>query len=692
MRTGALPSSRAALYHEVIDAILETREKDSIRRKMLYRVGADLALRLYQLKGRIFTRNDLLDVLPEVRKDQQENWDTEEMAARMVTSGMLEVVAHETYGFRHQTIQEYLAAVELARRLVSQEPATCEQAWNLVWSKRTYSRWTEVLRLLVGILVQEHGKTGAQEAQRWLRALIEQQTIVDGDLGDLGLALALKSLGEVAEVTADWKETGGMELETEIEAIWVDGLLETFGHNRMMRRERLQALTREVSGLSALVMGRVTSRLVDALSDCDSRVRAAAIQTLAELGESVLANHLKEALDDPHEYVRAVAVQVLGERGADAPVEPILKALDDPHEYVRAAAAQALGMLGERMPVEPLLKALDDPYEYVRGAAAQALGMLGERMPVEPLLKALDDPYEYVRGAAAQALGMLGERMPVEPLLKALDDPHEYVRAAAAQALGMLGEHMPVESILKALDDPHEYVRAAAAQALGELGASAPIERLVAVLDDLDEHVRTAAALTLGKLKAFESVEQLVSVLNDAFGPIYATAAYVLGELGAHAPIEPLLSTLDDTHEYVRVAAVQALGKLGASESTDRLVRALHDGDWRVRVAVVQALGKLESPMPAGSLMEAVHDTAEGRHAALYVLGEMGERPPVETLDDEHRYVSAAANQILGKLRAHIPMKSLTNALNDEDQRIRVSRITSIRQVRNAYVGRYPKR
>ena len=453
-RKGTLPSSRAALYHEVIDAILETREKDSIQRKMLRHVGADLALRLYQLKGRIFTYNDLLDILPAVREDQQENWDTVEMATRMVTSGMLEVVAHETYGFRHQTIQEYLAAIELARRLVSQEPATREQAWNLVWSKRTYSRWTEVLRLLVGILAQEHGKKGAQEAQRWLRALIEQQMTSDGDLGDLGLALALKSLGEVAEATTDWKEMGGMELEREIGAIWVDGLLETFGHKRAMRRERLQVLAREVSGLGVLVMRIVTSRLVDTLSDKDSRVRAAAVRTLAEIGEPVLAIPLMDALDDTHEYVRAVAVQVLGELGERMPVEPLLKALDDPHEYVRGAAAQALGMLGERMPVEPLLKALNDPHEYVRGAAAQALGMLGERMPVEPLLKALNDPHGYVRGAAAQALGKLGERMPVEPLLKALDDSHEYVRGAAAQALGKLGERMPVEPLLKALERP----------------------------------------------------------------------------------------------------------------------------------------------------------------------------------------------------------------------------------------------
>jgi predicted NACHT family NTPase len=73
-----------------------------------------------------------------------------------MNSGVLEVVAHTVYAFRHQTLQEYLAASTLADDLASGS-IRGENAWELMWSKRTYSRWSEVLRLVVGILVREHG-------------------------------------------------------------------------------------------------------------------------------------------------------------------------------------------------------------------------------------------------------------------------------------------------------------------------------------------------------------------------------------------------------------------------------------------------------------------------------------------------------------------------------------------------------
>jgi predicted NACHT family NTPase len=121
LKMGKLPLSRAMLYQQVLDAILETREMDLVRRKVLRRVLSDLALELYKVKGRTFSLDDLLALLPTVRQRQHENWITEEMARRIVTSGLLDVLARETYSFRHQTFQEYLAGVELAQRLTHQD-------------------------------------------------------------------------------------------------------------------------------------------------------------------------------------------------------------------------------------------------------------------------------------------------------------------------------------------------------------------------------------------------------------------------------------------------------------------------------------------------------------------------------------------------------------------------------------------
>ncbi len=101
--TGILPANRATLYQYVIDAIFALREPDATRRRMLRQVVADLALELYKTKGRIFTHEDIVDLVPVIRQRHNEIWPTDEIITRVIASGILEVVAQETYGFRHHT-------------------------------------------------------------------------------------------------------------------------------------------------------------------------------------------------------------------------------------------------------------------------------------------------------------------------------------------------------------------------------------------------------------------------------------------------------------------------------------------------------------------------------------------------------------------------------------------------------------
>jgi hypothetical protein len=218
VRLGQLPSSRVALYEQVIKAVLQIREKNPRRRMMLYHVLSCLALELYTRKGRTFNSQDLLVHLPDIRQSLQENWATEDMAQRLLNSGILSVLPHDVCNFRHQTFQEYLAAGALARQLVSSP--TSDAAWEFIWERRTYSRWTEVLRLMVGVLVREHHREGAYKARAWLSTLIEQQQTPRGDPGNQGLSLALKSLAEIVETTMPhWKAVGGEEVSSQYRGV-----------------------------------------------------------------------------------------------------------------------------------------------------------------------------------------------------------------------------------------------------------------------------------------------------------------------------------------------------------------------------------------------------------------------------------------------------------------------------------------
>ncbi len=108
--------------------------------------------------------------------------------------------------------QDYLVAVGLAQRLMSQDQLEREAAWNAIWSERIYKRWAEVLRLLVDILVEKYGVEGAHVAQQWLRILAQQRSTPAGDPGYLGLALVLRSLREVTG-TAPWEAADGLAFE-----------------------------------------------------------------------------------------------------------------------------------------------------------------------------------------------------------------------------------------------------------------------------------------------------------------------------------------------------------------------------------------------------------------------------------------------------------------------------------------------
>ena len=370
VKTGGLPASRATLYNNVIEAVLTLREQDGIRRAHLLRAMSGLALWLHQEKGRTFTNNDLLTFLEEI---QQTSWEeAEHIAKRMVTSGILDVVGHDTYGFRHQTFQEYLAAIELAKRLTSGDTQIREEAWQFIWKKRTYSRWTEVLRLMVGALAQLPGNKGRATAFRWLKALLSQRDTEEGDPGELGLALALKSAVEVTEIP-EWKMVKTVQLEMQLVKLWWRELLMAVRNGRETKAERLGELVQDVKHFQLCEKEAISKPIVLALRDFDEEVRDTASNILQELSNWVSTQALLPMLEDRDENVRRAAIEVLGTQGERVPLKALLPMLEDEDGTVRRAVIEVLGAQGERVPLEALLPMLEDKDGNVRRAADRSV-------------------------------------------------------------------------------------------------------------------------------------------------------------------------------------------------------------------------------------------------------------------------------------------------------------------------------
>jgi HEAT repeat protein len=716
-RTGTLPTGLAALYQQVIDAVLEMREPDPTRRKMLQRAVAGLALELYRIKGRTFTRDDIVTLMPAVRQREHENWSTEEMVNRIVASGLLDVVAQETYGFRHQTFQEYLAAVELAQRLVSQHQSIREEGWSFAWSKRTYSRWTEILRLMVGVLIQKHWREGAQLIRHWLLALVRQQGEADGDIGNLGLSLALESLAEVSGIkTRSWKEVHGEEVEAEVIISWITALFAAGGAKHQIQQQRLQGLGQHVSQLDEPAVKLAVEQLSTKLAAHDGQVRQSAVHALGMVGHKYIPTELwLDLLHDKDKGVRNAAVLLLGDLGGDlekqVPIDALLSALSDESSLVRLNAASMLVYRREQAPMPQLMQLLHTEDWRARASAARILAQLGVRVPAEPFLADLHESNEWERRQEAfHVLATLGSDAPIELLFAALGDEVPNVRNAAAYALGDLKAYVPVERLVSALNDSNQNVRIAALEALGrredstkvvfgptttmsfhpvdsaaddeetdEPGdprAQTLVEPVLKMLQDKDEMVRIRAAEVLEKLGKRVPVEPLVAALDDESISVRVNVVKALGNVRVGVPVEPLLNALSDEYHFMRQAAAEALVKMGVRPSEEFLLKGIKRQLTWIRDTALQVLWSMCAHVPIEVFNDLLNnEDSEVRVKAAKALGQFGERAPLEpllaALQDEDVQVRVAAAESLGKFGERVPLEPLLRALNDETLQVR---------------------
>ncbi len=719
-RTGTLPSSRAALYHEVIVAMIAARVSNRNRQTLLRMVIASLALQLYQEKKRIFSREMLLQYLANIRKGQDENWRTEEIAQAVIDTGILEVVSKDTYGYWHQTFAEYFAGVELARHLVYQD--TTKDFWDLAWQKRTYSRWTEVLRLMVGILTQEYKPLrGARIALSWLHTLVEQGNMPQGDVGDLGLALAVKSLGEVGEIATLRREREWVQLEEEVAHTWVQGLFEAVQHGHEVRKERLLRLTQEINQFDPSAVELAVKQLVADFASKNVRTREVVLRALGALGRYAPTDLLINSLSDNHSKVRDAAAQALASLGKGAPLEDLVAALRSEHVVVREAATQALGEMRQYAVMHFLVPGLIDEVWSVREATVRALGNLGEQSPVDKLAERLHDESSLVRLAAVEALGKLGERAPVDALISMVEDPDELVRGVTIE---LLGERAPVDKLIEAVlvvpqgSIPSRFAQMAALEVLGNLDEqrlmeaintsrlrngtdsqellhlirdsqqATPPEELVKALYEGNKRMCLLAANILGRRKEWAPIEQFITSADGAYRLLRVIAAQILGGLENHDTIRQLLTALADKFSEVRLEAVMALEDLGeriSLKAVPIIINLLNDEDWRVRAVSIRILtGLLEHVIIDLPFLEKLCAASSDEHELLRLASKMcleklGEKVTIKQLTAlfHHPDVSLCVAAI-NAFGDYAPIELLEDILKSGEARVRTETVYAL--------------
>ncbi len=681
VRTGKLPLSRAELYQVVIEAVLETRLKDTLRQTTLRMVLSALALELYMRHQRTITREALLRLLAEIRTRQAENWNTEELARDIINSGIVETVAKATYGYWHSSFHEYFAAAELAGSLARREA----ERWELVRKKHTYSRWTEVLRLTVGVLVNEYHDEGIDVALDWLRELAEQRKSPEGDPGDLGLALVLTSLGEVGDRAALWTNSSWVQLEEAVANTWIQAILDASLHQQVVRQKRLLNMAQDLGHLCPSAISLVVDRLA---SDAFSKKRctyAAALQALGKLGRQAPIEQLLRALPNKYESIRQTAVQALAELDKLVPKEALISVLESESYVDRAAAAQVVGEIGYHELIDHLIPGLDDKHELVREACVQALGNMGEQAPLDTLLECLRDETSSVRLAAVEALGKLGGRVPMNALRPALDDPDDIVRAAAIEILDI---HTPASILVREIaSDPDPLSRSAyyaATEVLGKLDEHTFSD----IVSSLNSNNLKERLTWIRESQRETPMEELFEALHSNDRDLCVDAARILALRKAWTPLEEFVTAAQSMHDYTRAIAVRLLAEFGKDTPMEQILAALSDENPHIRLAALRALKDMEDPLPLEAIAAAACISDENkaiRTTALKVLARVAEHVPIDAsflealahaLIDRDWYTRSAARLCLERLRVRVPQGLMARLFTHENAAIRRAALT----------------
>lgn len=182
-------------------------------------------------------------------------------------------------------------------------------------------------------------------------------------------------------------------------------------------------------------------------------------------------------------------------------------------------------------------------------------------------------------------------------------------------------------------------------------------------------------------------IEPLIQGLKDNNPDVREIAAQILGKRRDEKAVEPLIELLEDEQLKVQKAAQDALSNIG-EPALDPLIAYINDQNKSIhsREQAIFALGGIGEPA-VESLIQLLAESATGfdgfAASALNDIGKPAVEPLIRTLEDDNPYVRAHAASILGGMRDERAIKPLTEALNDEDERVRTFAKTSLERIAN---------
>jgi HEAT repeat protein len=309
----------------------------------------------------------------------------------------------------------------------------------------------------------------------------------------------------------------------------------------------------------------VCKRLMPAVTTGTSRLQAAALLTIAEVGsaepyERPLRNAIRQALAADDITVRSAAIRAYG---ALPPTKENLVQLTSyllsPETPIREAANRTLAGLALRHGeyVETFLIERLGGEEQTKVAILGVLASMGPAVHtsvIQSVLPLAADRQASVRLAVVRTAGSIGTAAP-DPIVALLArrltvEPIESIRVEIVQSLGRIGAEQPglcIRPLVRSARDPSIPLRVAVADSLATIAAE-------------------QSNLASPRPEVLEASEQLAQLLRDENATVRHSAASGLGRLSETRPhiIEAISRATGDTNPNVRSAAAAAMERLQA--------------------------------------------------------------------------------------------------------------------------------
>jgi HEAT repeat protein len=270
----------------------------------------------------------------------------------------------------------------------------------------------------------------------------------------------------------------------------------------------------EARNCATFAVGQIAGTLWEIPSDYHPDSQAFLEEAHQAINAIVIPKFI-ELMSDPYADVRFEAVDGLRDlkRGGIV-VAPLIAHLSDPDSKVRAAVVQSLSLVNSAQITSSLLPLLTDSDLAVKLATIKALGSTKNKKVVSALLPLLADAVNEVREVTISALVRLKSQKAVPYLLPLLSDTNTDIRWVAIDAMGDLGVVEAIPQITRFIFDTNVDIRRTVVMALGKLGGKEALAALIKATSDEDCWVRFYAIESIGQIGDLTNITLLENLIQ----------------------------------------------------------------------------------------------------------------------------------------------------------------------------------